>query len=66
MAKKKLFDADSVKSIGAMAADCAVPERWLRNKVASGDVRSQRVGYNVFVPKSEAAKIKELAKLRRS
>jgi glutamate racemase len=64
MAKKHLIDAESVKSIGIMATECSVAERWLRNKVANGDVASVRVGYNLFVPNSEAEKIKKLAAQR--
>jgi len=61
MSKKNLIDADSVKSIGAMAIACGVPERWLRNRVAAGDVLCVRIGWNVFVEDSQIEKIKELA-----
>ena len=61
MAKKNLIDADDVKPIGAKAAECGVPERWLRNKVASGDVASVRIGWNIFVPDSQTEKIRKLA-----
>jgi hypothetical protein len=61
---KNLVDANDVKSIGQMATLCGVPERWLRNKVAAGEVESQRVGYNLFIANSEAKKIRNLADRR--
>ena len=62
--KKNLIDADGVKSIGAKATECRVPEIWLRNRVAAGEVLCIRIGWNVFVPESETEKIKKLAAQR--
>jgi hypothetical protein len=62
--KKHLIDVDGVKSIATKANECNVPERWLRNRVAAGEVLCVRVGYNVFVPDSETEKIKRLAARR--
>ena len=61
MAKKHLVDANGIKSVGAKANECGVPERWLRNRVAAGEVLSVRIGWNVFVPDSETEKIRKLA-----
>jgi hypothetical protein len=65
-AKKNLLEPEKLKSIGTIATKIGVPERWLRNKVASGHVQSVRVGYNLFVPIAETAKIKKLAAHRRT
>jgi hypothetical protein len=64
MAKRNPIDPDEVKSIGTMAHECNVPERWLRNRVAAREVASRRIGYNLFVPMSEVDKIKKLAQIR--
>ena len=61
MMKKNLVDTDDLKSIGAKATELHVPERWLRNRVAAGEVLSVRIGWNVFVPDSQTEKIKKLA-----
>ncbi len=64
MTKKNLIDADGVKSIGAMATECGVPEKWLRNRVAAGDVPCVRIGWNLFIADSETEKIQKLAAQR--
>jgi hypothetical protein len=64
MAKKTLIDTDGVKSISVKATECGVPERWLRGRVAAGEVLHVRIGWNVFVPESETEKIKKLAAQR--
>lgn len=64
MGRQNVIDTGSVRSLGTMAYENGVPERWLRNKVANGEVDSRRIGYNLFIPISETDKIKKLA-LRR-
>ena len=63
MAKQDIID--TMKTIGTIAYELGVPERWLRNKVANGEIASRRIGYNVLVPITETDKIKKLAQLRR-
>ena len=62
---KRLVDPDGVRPLGAMARECFVPERWLRTRIGAGEVDSVRVGYNIFVPVTEAAQIKQLAAAHR-
>ncbi len=64
MSKKNSIDPDSVKSISTTAAEHGVPERWLRNRISAGKIASVRVGWNLFVPVSEATKIRKLAAQR--
>lgn len=61
MKKTTMIDANAVKSIAVKAAECGVPERWLRGRVAAGEVSSVRIGWNVFIADTETAKIRELA-----
>jgi hypothetical protein len=62
--KKKTIDANDLKNIPAKAAECGVPERWLRNRIAAGDVSCVRIGWNVFIPDTETTRIKDLAASR--
>jgi hypothetical protein len=62
--KKLKVDADALKNIPAKAAECGVPERWLRNRIAAGEVSCVRIGWNVFIPDTETNKIKDLAASR--
>jgi hypothetical protein len=56
------IDADGVRNIGATAVAAGVPERWLRDRVAAGDVPCIRIGWNLFVANSEIENIQKLAK----